>query len=333
MLKYTYRPAGLDRKAVQLYCTDLKYLTGSVDLFVCSAYQDDYCPTFDSLIGTLYYHFGTSVRELSKDPALSLDDMGIWVSRETGNDKIHRIACVAMKKSPGSAAPDNREMQKLYDTLFFTLRMLCVQGYEIRTIMMGVPGTGNQGIAFLDSFLPLITECVAALTQIDCLERIVMITRDEKQYADGRRVMENLNNRYGTKTAFISYSHKNQKIADLIAAGMEQNGIKPWIDHRQIRNSQYAGDIIRGIRSADLFLFLVSPFSLNSPDCLRELRNAADVGDKRKREMIWPVIVEPMEYPPDFAYILTGLNYYDISSPPSEEKAQKLFEKAWERIK
>ena len=329
---YTYWvQTAVKRKAIQIVHNDLRNLQGTVDLLICSSFQNDYTPTPDSVIGLLFNHFGISVQELSFHPVLSLNDSKVWVSELTGDWRVKQIACIGLRRSPWEGTPSSHELQQLFESVFFAVRLLCQRGSIIKTIVMPILGTGNQEIEISTSFNPLLTECISCLYQVQEVERILLVN---SHFEICRKCVEHisgLDDMYGRKSVFISYSHKNQTIADLIAAGLEQNGLKPWLDHRMIRNSDYADAIVRGIRNADVFLFLVSRFSLKSKDCLRELRNAADLSDKG-RLMIWPIIIEHQEYPPGYAYILTGLDYYDISQPPTEEKALKLYEKVMERI-
>lgn len=117
--------------------------------------------------------------------------------------------------------------------------------------------------------------------------------------------------------AFISYSHSDQDIVNLIANELEKRGIKPWIDHKIIRNANYAEDIVKGISELKVFLLLVSHDSLQSTEVLREVRNAIRYSDRGGLTIV-SVILEQVPYPPEYPYYLTGLNCKDISKPPRD---------------
>lgn len=319
------------KKAVQIENADLKCLREPVDLVVCSAFRDDYMPVPNTLIGSLQEDFGISVEELSGHPALDMKESGVWISEETGNEMIRRIACLEIRDAPWGEMPSAFELKTRFDALFLAIRVLAIKDIPISTVIMPVLGTGDQGIGFLDSFHPLLTECISCLHQVNTVRRIVLISRDEENCRSAVDAVSRLDGEYGSKSAFISYSHRNQDIADIIASGLREHGIKPWVDHEMIRKPDYADAIVQGIRKADIFLFLVSEYSLNSQDCLREVRNAAKVSDKG-RLAIMPVILRPCEFPAGFAYYLTGLDCLDISQPPVEEKAAELHKSIWRKF-
>ncbi len=319
------------KKAVQIVNTDLKYLQDPVDLVVCSAFKDDYLPLPNTLIGTLYECFDISVDELSKHPALNMKESGVWISEDTGNRTIRRIACLEIRDTPWGKQPSAVELKTRFEALFLAIRVLSLRNLLISTVVMPVLGTGNQGIGFLESFNPLLTECISCLNQVTTLKRIILISTNEENCRSAVDVICRLDQMYGMKSAFISYSHRNQIVADLIASGLRNHGIKPWVDHDMIRKSDYADAIVQGIRKADIFLFLVSEYSLKSPDCLREVKNAAEVSDKGQLT-IMPVLLNHCEFPPGFAYYLVGLDYFDISQPSVEEKAAELYKSIWRKI-
>ena len=188
---------------------------------------------------------------------------------------------------------------------------------------MHVLGTGNQGITLEKSLVPLLTECMSALRSLEELETVILFDRREERCTRISEVIRESDPETGADMAFISYSHKDLEIANLIANSLEENGIKPWIDHKMIRNADYAEDIVRGISESKAFLLLVSPYSMRSPDCLREGRNASAAADLGSLKIL-PVKLDKVDYPASFSYYLAGLDYTDISQPPVDEKAKML---------
>jgi len=80
----------------------------------------------------------------------------------------------------------------------------------------------------------------------------------------------------GTKyDAFISYSTKNSDAAFRLVRGIEDCGLTCFIAPRDIRPGiLYAQEIVRGIKSADAFIFLYSADSDSSYYCRSEVNSA-----------------------------------------------------------
>ncbi len=309
-------------KRIIVFCGELREMQDEHDILVCSAFWRDYYASRTSLIGSLWWDYGISVEALSRDPELDLKDLGVWVSHRLGQPMFDRIACVEMRHTYGQ--PMRRDdLRDLYDTLFFSLKKCVQRGISVRSVAMHVLGTGNQGIPLKTSLMPLLTESISALKNMRDLRSITFFDRNQHKCDEIVDAILNCTPGTGTSMAFISYSHKDCAVANCIANGLESKGIKPWIDHRMIRNSDYAEDIVKGISNSQAFLILVSENSMHSNDVLREVRNASVYAD-RDMLRIWPVLLQRVQYPEKFAYYLAGLDYVDISVPPVEEKAMEL---------
>lgn len=319
-------------KRIKVVCGDLLDLPAPVDLLVCSAFWRDYTTSRTSLIGALWWELGISVAALAQRPELDLMDLGVWVSGAVNNQRFGRIACVEMRPEVRRGLTKDG-LRDLYDTLFFAVRKCQRKGIQVRSMAMHILGTGDQGIPLQTSLVPLLTEALSALESVEELETIVFFDRTPRRcevIADHvQRSLPSASAPGGM--AFISYSHRDLAIANCIANGLEANGIKPWIDHRMIRNADYAGDIVDGLSQSQAFLVLVSKSSMISNDVLREVRNASAFADKRTLT-IWPVLLQKVPYPNEFAYYLTGLDYMDISAPPVEEKAAALCDTLRDRL-
>ena len=309
-------------KTIRVICGELRDIDMQVDLLVCSAFKNDYIPTRTSLIGALYWNYGISVEALAAMPALNLKDLGVWVSGPVECAKFGRIACVEILQHFGQSVTED-ELRGLYDTLFFAVKKCRMMGRPVRSMAMHILGTGDQGITLEKSLVPLLTECMSALRTLEELDMVILFDRREERCSRISEAIREKDPETGSDMAFISYSHKDLEIANLIANSLEENGIKPWIDHKMIRNADYAEDIVRGITESRAFLLLVSPYSMRSPDCLREVRNASAAADTGSLKIL-PVKLENVAYPANFSYYLAGLDYTDISEPPQEEKARML---------
>jgi WD40 repeat protein len=91
---------------------------------------------------------------------------------------------------------------------------------------------------------------------------------------------------------FVSYSLKNRLIADALIADLRKNGLRSWIDRRNLLPSEeWRQALRRGVATSGTFLFLVSRTSASSPNCLEELGWAEDLGKR-----VVPVMIEAIPY-------------------------------------
>lgn len=76
---------------------------------------------------------------------------------------------------------------------------------------------------------------------------------------------------------FISYSSKDEKIANEMCTAFEQEGISCWIAPRNIQvGKEYGGEIIKGIEGAKIFFLCLSKSSNESQHVLREVERAVN---------------------------------------------------------
>ena len=100
---------------------------------------------------------------------------------------------------------------------------------------------------------------------------------------------------------FISYSSKNQKIANDLCRYLEQQGIRCWIAPRDIPSaSNYAGEITRAIKSADRFLLLYSKDAGKSEHVKNEINLAIN-----NSKQILPYCLDNSPYDDDLEYYLS----------------------------
>ena len=311
-------------KQIRVFHGELDQLPERADALICSAFWRDYTPTKTSLIGFLQRERQISVAELSAFPELDLRDLGVWVSRPVEDPLFGRIICVEMQHSADRRVSFTREdLRGLYDTLFFAIRKCQQRGMRLRSVALHILGTGNQAIDLATSMTPLITECVSALRNLEELRCVTFFDRNAGKLEALERALRAVDSELGRNMAFISYSHTDAVEANLLAESLEACGIKPWIDHRMIRNADYAADIVQAIQDSRAFLLLVSSRSMASPDVLREVRNAATVADTGSL-LLCPLLLESgVQYAPGFAYYLTGLDRLDLASPPIEDRIEE----------
>ena len=80
---------------------------------------------------------------------------------------------------------------------------------------------------------------------------------------------------------FISYSSNDIKIHQKIVDTLAANKLDTWIDWKSIPKGQdWQQEIYRGIEEADAFLFLISPNSVASQMCNKEIAHAVENGKR-----------------------------------------------------
>lgn len=125
-------------------------------------------------------------------------------------------------------------------------------------------------------------------------------------------------------TVFISYSSKDQIIADLIVEKLDEACISSWIATRNIGPGSYAKQIIQGIRNADIFLVLISKNSIKSEHVKNEINQAF----KRITEglNLLPFILDDSELDDECQYYLCRQEMINGTLPPIEARINELIE-------
>jgi WD40 repeat protein len=86
---------------------------------------------------------------------------------------------------------------------------------------------------------------------------------------------------------FISYSRKDKAFVTRLFDALEAAGREVWLDVKDIAPSaEWMAEISRSIESADDLIFVISPDSLHSPICARELAHAV-AHNKRLVPIVW----------------------------------------------
>jgi hypothetical protein len=111
-----------------------------------------------------------------------------------------------------------------------------------------------------------------------------------------------------TTHIFISHSHYDRAIADLIANRLRETDLSAWIDREQIL---VGDDILErlgdGLRTTDLLIFVISRVSLDSEWCKRELAFVAHREITEKKILIVPIVVDDTQIT-DLPWYLRGRN-------------------------
>jgi hypothetical protein len=76
---------------------------------------------------------------------------------------------------------------------------------------------------------------------------------------------------------FVSYSRKDIDFVGKIVQALVEKDLDTWIDWKSIPKGEYwEQEIYGGIEEADAFLFLMSPDSVRSQMCNREIGHAVE---------------------------------------------------------
>lgn len=105
-------------------------------------------------------------------------------------------------------------------------------------------------------------------------------------------------------SVFISYSHKDSKLANKLKGDLRRNGISVWIDERlQAADEAWLHQLAVAIQEQRYFLFLMTASSVSSEYCQWELNTAHTL-----QKTIIPVMIKKSEVP----LTIRSLQYIDL---------------------
>jgi WD40 repeat protein len=94
---------------------------------------------------------------------------------------------------------------------------------------------------------------------------------------------------------FISYSRSDQQVVLRLAAALEAANWRVWVDVEDIPpTADWGEELAVGIRTAHTFVFAISPRSVRSQYCLRELDQALELGKR-----LVPVVLDDTDDVPE----------------------------------
>jgi WD40 repeat protein len=116
---------------------------------------------------------------------------------------------------------------------------------------------------------------------------------------------------------FLSYSRRDQPIVLRIASALEEAGWRVWVDTEDIpAAAEWSEELAEGIRGTHTFVFVISPDSVSSTYCLRELGQAVELGKR-----LVPVIVRDT---PEVPTELSKRQYLSLRSDDDFDAAVEL---------
>lgn len=215
---------------------------------------------------------------------------------------------------------------------FFSAQML--QMYEMNTMQLlgemegraPVPQHLLSVISMNGMFLPqtrfflIDTRCMAE----EDLSAVPAMPDDRLQALDCRE-------RYRIKpkklspAVFISYSSKDQAVADMLVKALAEKGIGCWIADKSIDAGSYARQIMQGLREAKIFAVLMSKNSVASPHVKNEIDRAfARLNQGMK---IMPLLLDDTPLDDECEYYLCRQEMFSGQRPPLEVRIREFAEK------
>ncbi|HVV31636.1 MAG TPA: toll/interleukin-1 receptor domain-containing protein [Vitreimonas sp.] len=121
-------------------------------------------------------------------------------------------------------------------------------------------------------------------------------------------------------TVFVSYARANEKLVLPVIEAAKQAGKTFWLDKQSITPAEgWAGEIVKGIRSAREVLVMCSKAAFESDHVKREIYLA-----DRYRKKLVPVFIEDATPPEDFEYFFAGVQMLKLFETPEAERAEAL---------
>jgi len=104
-------------------------------------------------------------------------------------------------------------------------------------------------------------------------------------------------NQETTLDVFISYSRKDSDFAYKLNEQLQELGKTTWFDQESIAvGEDFEKEIKKGIESCDNFVFIMSPYSINSPYCVDEVEYAASLNKRFITILLKPIETKSLHY-------------------------------------
>jgi len=116
---------------------------------------------------------------------------------------------------------------------------------------------------------------------------------------------------------FISYAHADNSAVEPVVSAVKDAGRDVWIDKGGINpGDNWAGEIVRGIKSAKGVIIMCSPRAFESDHIKREVYLA----DRYKKPML-PVFIADAQPPEDFEYFFAGVQWLELFKLPEADRS------------
>jgi hypothetical protein len=107
-----------------------------------------------------------------------------------------------------------------------------------------------------------------------------------------------------TYNVFISYSHKDSEVADVLLRELSKQGLDVWSDRNIEPGADWNEEITHALKEADVYLLLVTPNSIASQWANFEMGVALS---RQEKSHVIPVLLKNVMIPPH----LSSLQYVD----------------------
>ena len=338
--KYIKTDSGI--KDISVFHADICDLSQNIDMLVLSAVRDTYAPVGGSVIGAINERFNVSVELLSLQPFIDLRKCsGVWISKQfISTASFNRIACVEIKHDRNETLDSQMELTifSSIKTLFSALTIASINNIPVETVAIPALGTNAQNISLDVVMPPLLNECLCFLKQCDGVKHILFYENSPSKafkiakildesykffdYQIHRGACETLKSsteRIETKTEspiiFISYSSKDYDVMLKVNELLENKGLRTWFAPRDIILSSYATSIVKGIKSADYFLVILSVSSMKSRHVMNELD--LSFSELACENRLIPVKIDQTEMNDAFRYYLSRFEWYQFMIHPN----------------
>jgi hypothetical protein len=127
---------------------------------------------------------------------------------------------------------------------------------------------------------------------------------------------------------FVSHASEDKRIAWLVVAALEEQGIPCWIALRNVTaGDSYAESIVKAIRSCPLFLLIYSAKANDSKHVLREVERAVNA-----EAAIITFRIEDVVPSESMEYFISSQHWLDAYEPPVERHIAALVDTVTERL-
>lgn len=290
---------------IKIINDDLDNIESRYDILVCSAYKNDYIPIKRTVIGKLR-KMGINVAKLSAEPQIDCKDFGVWISKETDNDKFKRICCVELLEySNKNIDAVDIILKKTFSTLKYALEQASIDGISIKRILLPILGAGSQGIELGYIIPPLINQIKAILNFHDVDEIAFFEIDTTKAELMKKYIYECLDTQIQTDV-FISYSSKQSKSAYDIAEILKRHNISYWMAPESISPScDYLDEIPNALTNTKMVLLLLTPESETSVWVPKEIATAMGAN-----KTVIPCQLFKYDISPKFKFLLDGCQIF-----------------------
>ena len=131
------------------------------------------------------------------------------------------------------------------------------------------------------------------------------------------------------RDVFVSYSHKNKKVADAIVFAMEEHKIKCWYAPRDVLpGNSWAASITDAIEQTKIFVLVYTEDSNQS----RQVTNEVTLAVKEGKTVI-PFRLTDSDMNDELEYYLSSVHWLDAMEPPLSRNIRVLTEKVLSILK